>query len=330
MRQSTYECLCMLNKCDACSEVLETKEQLRKFDYSVELDAAPFEFPDLRPANDRGVYPDGCYVIKEPSDFQVRDGLETIVEYRAPRDGFVPTGAFPKPLDKAKGVEWREWLDLAGAGGVHSVHSTPAKLPSMTPERALEEHRAFMRELYANSVMEEESQAHNAQSPKSKDTNKSEMGKTALKMLGTDSEAEEVTQSDAEREDDENEEEEEVIEDSEEEEPPAVAKVVKASARAGRLVKTSAAASHSATDEVKGKATTTKRSARSPAIKSDPDFVFDGKKATQVAATEQQGTPGRKRVAPPTLLVVSAKKNKYHSKVVYDSDASGDDATADV
>ena len=320
MRQSIYECLCMLNKCDACSEVLETKEQLRKFDYSVELDAAPFEFPDLRPANDRGVYPDGCYIIKEPSDFQVRDGLETIVEYRAPRDGFVPTGAFPKPLDKAKGVEWREWLDLAGAGGVHSVHSTPAKLPSMTPERALEEHRAFMRELYANSVMEEESQAHNAQSPKSKDTNKSAMGKTALKMLGTDSEAEEVTQSDAEREDDENEE-EEVIEDSEEEEPPAVAKVVKASARAGRLVKTSAASAS---------ATTTKRSARSPAIKSDPDFVFDGKNATQVAATEQQVTPGRKRVALPTLLVVSAKKNKYHSKVVYDSDASGDDATADV
>ena len=293
------------------SKILDLKEEIRFFDYSIPHDAAPFEFPRLRPKCENGMYPEGYYLIKEPSDWQIRDRLETVIEYCPPRNGLIPKEALPKPLDMCKGVEWREWLDLAGV-----EHDASPKKPILpTPEMALENHRAFMADLFATRGVSDEVPEDYRSAKEATNA----VTAAAKKLVGIDSDAEEVTQSDAEREDaaiSEEEEEEDVNDDNEdddeeeEEEEVDVAVPVKAkkSPKASKAVAsppvktTRVRVSAKAFKTKQLAAASLKRSARAVVVKEDPDFVF--------------GTTGTGNIKGAFAIRKRIKK----SGVVYDSD----------
>jgi hypothetical protein len=302
----------MLSLLFVISKILDLKEEIRFFDYSIPHDAAPFEFPRLRPKCENGMYPEGYYLIKEPSDWQIRDRLETVIEYCPPRNGLIPREALPKPLDMCKGVEWREWLDLAGV-----EHDASPKKPILpTPEMALENHRAFMADLFATRGVNDE--VPEAYRSAKEATNV--VTAAAKKLVGIDSDAEEVTQSDAEREDaamSEEEEEEDVNDDNEdddeqEEEEEVVEMAVPVKAKKSPKASKAVASPPVKTTRVRVSAkafktkqlaaASLKRSARAVVVKEDPDFVF--------------GTTGTGNIKG----AIAIRKRIKKSGVVHDSD----------
>ena len=311
----------MLSLLYVISKILDLKEEIRFFDYSIPHDAAPFEFPRLRPKCENGMYPEGYYLIREPNDWQIRDRLETVIEYCPPRNGLIPKEALPKPLDMCKGVEWREWLDLAGV-----EHDASPKKPILpTPEMALENHRAFMADLFATRGVSDEVPEDYRSAKEATNA----VTAAAKKLVGIDSDAEEVTQSDAEREDaaiseeeveeeDEEEEEEEVnddnVDDGEDvDEEEEVEVVVPVKTKKSPKASTSVASAPVKTTRVRVSAkafktkqlaaASLKRSARAVVVKEDPDFVF--------------GTTGTGNIKGAFAIRKRIKK----SGVVYDSDA---------
>ena len=258
------------------------------------------------------MYPEGYYLIREPNDWQIRDRLETVIEYCPPRNGLIPREALPKPLDMCKGVEWREWLDLAGV-----EHDASPKKPILpTPEMALENHRAFMADLFATRGVNDE--VPEAYRSAKEATNV--VTAAAKKLVGIDSDAEEVTQSDAEREDaamSVEEEEEDVNDgnedDDEEEEEQEVEVAVPVKAKKSPKASKAVASPPVKTTRVRVSAkafkakqlaaASLKRSARAVVGKEDPDFVF--------------GTTGTGNIKG----AFAVRKRVKKSGVVYDSDA---------
>jgi hypothetical protein len=258
------------------------------------------------------MYPEGCYLIKEPNDWQVRDRLETVIEYCPPRDGLIPREALPQPLSMCKGVEWREWLDLAGVPN----DASPKKPVPPTPEMALEIHRAVMADLFATrGVSSEVPEAYRC----AKDATIAGMA-AAKKLVGFDSDVEETTQSDAEREDaaiSEEEEEaadEDVNEDGEEEEDVldvieeevVVPVKTKKSPKVSKAMPVEIKHVRVSTKEFKAKqlaAASLKRSARAVVAKVDADYVF--------------GSTGSGNIKG----AFAVRKRGKKSGVVYDSDA---------
>jgi hypothetical protein len=270
--------MCCCHGCGYISEILEHKDELRNFDFSILHDAAAFEFPRLRPKGSNGMYPEGYYLIKEPNDWQKRDKLETVVEYCPPRDGLIPREALPKPLEMCKNVDWREWLDLAGVEHV----ATPTKPILPTPEMALEIHRAVMADLFAtrgicNEVPEASRSAKGAQATKA-------FTAAAKKMVGIDSDAEEVSHSDAEREDaaisdeegdnDVCEDEEDVDVVDEEVVVPVKAKMSPKKSKTIPVESNRVRVSAKAFKKKQLAAASLKRRARAVVVKDDPEFVF--------------------------------------------------------
>ena len=223
----------------------------------------------------------------------------------------IPREALPQPLSMCKGVEWREWLDLAGVPN----DASPKKPVLPTPEMALEIHRAVMADLFATrGVSSEVPEAYRC----AKGATIAGMA-AAKKLVGFDSDVEETTQSDAEREDAAISEEEEeaadevVNEDGEEEdvldvieEEVAVPVKTKKSPKMSKAMPVETKHVRVSAKEFKAKqlaAASLKRSARAVVAKVDADYVF--------------GSTGTGNIKG----AFAVRKRGKKSGVVYDSDA---------